>query len=165
MSKAKASHVSHTFPPCYQRDAEILILGSFPSIKSREEAFYYANPLNRFYDVLSMVFNEKKPVSLDEKKEFVYAHKLALYDVIKTCDIISSSDSSIKNVKPVDLSLIKAPIKMVVLNGKKAGALYIKYLSGSYDLPYQILPSTSPANAACSLKDLYDSWSNVLLKK
>ena len=158
-------HVSHECIPLYiNDDSEILILGSLPSVKSREEQFYYAHKRNRFFLVLARIFKDEQPNTLEEKKDFLKRHKIALYDVIYECDIHASSDASIKNPKVIDIEdiLTKYPnIKKIAINGGKAKALFDKYL-----LPLVInkveviyLPSTSPANARMSEKDLGDAYS------
>ncbi len=150
----------HPILPLYSKNSEILILGSFPSVKSRENEFFYAHPQNRFWKVLSAVFNSPLPQNTDEKKELVLKNKLALFDVIKQCDIKGSGDSTIKNVIPNDLSPIldNSDIKRIILNGKTAEKYYKKYLLPVINIDYVTLPSTSPANAAYSLDRLIDEW-------
>lgn len=154
----------HPIPPLYSKNSEILILGSFPSVKSRENEFFYAHPQNRFWKVLSAVFNSPLPKNTDEKKELVLKNKLALFDVIKQCDIKGSGDSTIKNVIPNDLSPIldDSDIKRIILNGKTAEKYYKKYLSPIINIDYVTLPSTSPANAAYSLDRLIEEWKRVI---
>lgn len=149
-------HVEHTFGPVYDSESRILILGSFPSVKSREISFYYGHPQNRFWKLLSLLFNEE----IKDKKTFLLKHHIALFDVIESCDIIGSSDTSIRNVKPNDLSLIinNSKIETVYLNGSKAYELYKKYCADKYDIDAIKLPSTSPANAAYSIEKLYNEW-------
>lgn len=149
-------HVEHTFGPVYDSESRILILGSFPSVKSREISFYYGHPQNRFWKLLSLLFNEE----IKDKKTFLLKHHIALFDVIESCDIIGSSDTSIRNVKPNDLSLIinNSKIETVYLNGSKAYELYKKYCADKYDIDAIKLPSTSPANAAYSIDDLFNEW-------
>lgn len=158
-------HVTHTFGPVYDEHSKILILGSMPSVKSREQQFYYGHPQNRFWKVLAAVFGEDVPISIEEKKEFLLRNGVALWDVIESCDIIGSSDSSIKNVKENDMRVIldKADIKTIYVNGGKAHELFIKYCTkymkeGKPNLVK--LPSTSPANAAWSLDKLIKTWKN-----
>lgn len=116
----------HNIGPFFDEKSNILILGSFPSVKSREENFYYANKQNRFWKVLAQVFKDQVPESESEKKDFLTAHGIALWDVIASCEILGSSDASIKDVKASDISLIleNAPIEKLVLNGKKAAQLF-----------------------------------------
>ncbi|HCL03239.1 MAG TPA: DNA-deoxyinosine glycosylase, partial [Lachnoclostridium phytofermentans] len=101
-------HVSHTFEPVFDKNSKILILGSFPSVKSREQEFYYGHPMNRFWRMLSTVLEKEIPSDSSKKREFLLENHIALWDVIDSCDIIGSSDSSIKNVIPTDLSRILA---------------------------------------------------------
>ncbi len=150
----------HPIPPLYSKNSEILILGSFPSVKSRENEFFYAHPQNRFWKVLSAVFNSPLPQNTDEKKELVLKNKLALFDVIKQCEIKGSGDSTIKNVIPNDLSPIieSSNIKHIFLNGKTAEKYYKRYIAPIIDIEFTTLPSTSPANAAYSLDRLIEEW-------
>ncbi len=159
-------HVEHSFPPVYGEDSEILILGSLPSVKSREQGFYYGHPKNRFWTLLSAVLSCQVPVTIEEKKEMLLKHRIAIYDVIASCDIIGSSDSSIKNVVPVNLNNIieKSKIKRIYANGKLAARLYRKYLEHQTGLPVTELPSTSPANAYYSLSMLQSAW-NVIVSE
>ena len=156
----------HPIPPLYSKNSEILILGSFPSVKSRENEFFYAHSQNRFWKVLSAVFNPPLPKNTDEKKELVLKNKLALFDVIKQCDIKGSGDSTIKNVIPNDLSPIldNTDIKRIILNGKTAEKYYKKYLLPVINIDYVTLPSTSPANAAYSLDRLIEEWKEFIRK-
>lgn len=154
----------HPIPPLYSKNSEILILGSFPSVKSRENEFFYAHPQNRFWKVLSAVFNSPLPQNTDEKKELVLKNKLALFDVIKQCEIKGSGDSTIKNVIPNDLSPIieNSNIKHIFLNGKTAEKYYKRYIAPIIDIEFTTLPSTSPANAAYSLDRLIEEWKRVI---
>jgi len=154
--------LSHPFPPLFDAESSRLILGSFPSFLSREQAFYYGHPQNRFWPLLASIYGERIPASIAEKKALILHHHLALYDVISSCVITGSSDASIRQVVPSDLSLIHAPIRRVILNGKTAGKLYERYQEAKLGLPYAILPSTSPANAAKSLADLEQEWGRIL---
>ena len=154
----------HSIDPVIGAGAEILILGSFPSVASREAGFYYAHKQNRFFKVLSAVYGEDIPATAEEKKALLIRNKTALWDVIKSCDVTKSSDSSIRNVVPNDIAALIAGtgIKAVYLNGKTAAALYEKYVSSSVLLPAVCLPSTSPANAKYSLEKLTEEWSVIL---
>lgn len=158
-------HLKHTLPIFANKDSRVLILGSFPSIKSRELGFYYSHPRNRFFMVLSAIFDEDCPISIDERKEFLKRHRIALYDVIKECDVISSDDSSIKNVTPVDIEEILKEypnIKVIGVNGKKASSLFDKYLKNKVDgIKTIYLPSTSPANAKASLSLLINRFKEL----
>ncbi len=155
--------VSHPIPPLYNHDSEILILGSFPSIKSREGAFFYNHPQNRFWYVLSHILNTPLPISIKEKREFILNNKIALWDVIKSCDIVNSSDSSIKNITTNDIDFIlkSSNVKMIFTNGAKASELYKKYIYPKVNIKAICLPSTSPANAKYTLDKLYEEWSII----
>lgn len=155
----------HTIEPFYNNNSKILILGSFPSIKSREIGFYYSHPQNRFWQVLANVFNEKNPSTINEKKALLKKNKIALYDVCASCQIKGSSDASIKDVEPNDLTKIfeSAKIKVIAFNGQKAFNLYQKYFKNKFEVELIGLPSTSPANAKYKLKDLINEYK--VLKK
>ena len=150
----------HPIAPVFDKDSKVLILGSFPSVKSREEGFFYGHPQNRFWKVTSQVFGEELPVTIDEKKAFLIRNHLAVWDVIGSCEIEGSSDSSIRNVTVNDLSVIldTADIRAIFLNGKKAEQYYKKYIFPALKRDAVCLPSTSPANAAWSLDKLTDAW-------
>lgn len=152
------------FGPLYNEQSRILILGSFPSVKSREQAFFYGHPQNRFWRVLASLCKEPMPETVDDKRALALAHGIALYDVIESCTIEGSSDASIRDVIPADLApiLAAAPIEHIYTNGKTAGRLYERYQAQTCPLPMTILPSTSPANAAWSLDRLIDAWSEAL---
>lgn len=162
---AEYTHITHPFRPLYDEESQILILGSLPSVKSREEGFYYGHPRNRFWAMLAGIWNERIPLDVEEKKQFILSHHLALYDAIESCDIIGSSDSSIRNVKPADLREIVecAKIKKILANGKTAGKYFSRYQEGSYQEIFRVMPSTSPANAAVSLEQLIECWRVELL--
>lgn len=154
----------HTIEPVYDERSKILILGSFPSVKSRETGFFYGHPQNRFWRVLAGVLQEEVPVTIDEKKEFLLLHHIALWDVIGSCDITGSSDSSIRNVVANDLTCIleKATIEQIYVNGKKAEQLYKRYIEPLVHRSAVCLPSTSPANAAWGLDRLVEAWGSLL---
>ena len=156
--------VSHEFPPVFDNSSEILILGSFPSVKSRQESFFYANPQNRFWKLMAQLLNESTPKDTKDKIVMIKKHKIALWDVIESCDIVGSSDSSISNVVPVDISQIlsRANIIKVYANGGKAFELYNKYLYPKTQLDITKLPSTSPANAGYSFDKLLSEWKKIL---
>ena len=120
--------IQHKIQPVYDRNSRILILGSFPSVKSREGGFFYHHPQNRFWKVLSALANDTLPTTIEEKKKFLLSHGIAVYDVIASCDIVGSSDSSIANVVPSDIKTIieKTGISKIYLNGNKAFELYEK---------------------------------------
>ena len=142
-------HIVHSFEPVYDKASEILILGTLPSVKSRENNFYYGHKQNRFWKVLATLLKEPVPDTIEEKKAMLLAHRIALWDVIQSCDIKGSSDSSIKNVTPTDLKQIldHCQIRQIYANGNKAGALYKKYQQPLTERDILVLPSTSPANA------------------
>ncbi|MBO6007576.1 MAG: DNA-deoxyinosine glycosylase [Lachnospiraceae bacterium] len=152
--------IVHPIPPLYDKNSRILILGSFPSVKSREACFFYGHPQNRFWKVTSSVFGEEVPQTIDEKKSFLLRNRIALWDVIGSCDITGSSDSSIKNVTPNDLSIIlqNADIGQIYVNGKTAYKYYIKYTEKMTGRSAICLPSTSPANAAWTIDRLVSEW-------
>jgi len=158
------THAVHTFPPVYRKDSRVLVLGSFPSVKSREQNFYYGHPQNRFWKVIAQITGEEVPVTIEEKKSLLLRSRIAVWDVIASCDIIGSSDSSIKNVTVNDFSAILAEssIQEIYTNGGKAYELYRKYVLGKVGQGAVKLPSTSPANATWSLGRLCQAW-NVLL--
>lgn len=152
--------IVHPIPPLYDSEAKILILGSFPSVKSREAEFFYGHPQNRFWKVISAVFEEELPTTIEEKRAFILRSRVALWDVIKSCEITGSSDSSIKNVTVNDIvPIIEATnISKIFVNGKKAYSLYKKYILPQTGIEATCLPSTSPANAGYSLDRLIEEW-------
>ena len=166
MNTQNYQHITHEFEPIFDERSRILILGTLPSVKSREGQFYYHHPQNRFWKVLAKICKTEPPATIAEKKAMLLEHGIAIWDVVQSCDIIGSSDSSIKNVTPADLSVIlrQAPVKTIFLNGGKAWDLYQKYCAGMTDLPAVKLPSTSPANAAWSLEKLVTVWKEELYK-
>lgn len=151
---------THTFEPIFDKNSEILVLGSFPSVKSRENNFYYAHPQNRFWRVVASVYSCPVPSSVEEKKNMLLSNKIAVWDVIRSCEITGSADSTIKSVIPNDLSeiLSVADIKKIYANGKTAQSLYNKYIKKNTGVDIISLPSTSPANAAYSLEKLIKEW-------
>lgn len=153
----------HPFPPLFDENSEILILGSFPSVKSREQMFFYGHLQNRFWRVVSAVCNAEVPVTIEEKRAFLLQNRIALWDVIASCDISGSSDSSIKNVTANDLTVIteNASIRQIFANGKTAEKYYNKYVRDTVCRDAVCLPSTSPANAAWSLNGLIKAWSVI----
>lgn len=154
------THVKHTFSPVYNEESRILILGSFPSVRSRENQFYYGHPQNRFWKVIAGIFKEPLPQTIDEKEDLLLRHRIAVWDVIDSCDIVGSSDSSIRNVVPNDMNLIlsNAKIQGIFANGGKAHQLFVKYCHKEGMPPLGKLPSTSPANAAWNLERLTAEW-------
>ena len=152
--------IIHPIPPVFDRNSRILVLGSFPSVKSREANFFYGHPQNRFWKVTAAVFGETVPVSVEEKKAFLLRNRIAVWDVIHSCDINGSSDASIRNVVPNDLSVIldAADIRTIFVNGKTAERYYRQYTEPRTGRSVVCLPSTSPANAAWSVERLADAW-------
>ncbi len=157
--------MTHPFPPLYDKDSQILILGSFPSVRSREQRFFYGHPQNRFWKVIAAVYGERVPETIEEKKRLILNHRLALWDVIAACEIEGSSDASIRNARPNDLSEIfgNASIKKIIVNGRTAEKLYKKYIEPVSGVTAAALPSTSPANAAWKLEMLTETWGRELL--
>ena len=152
--------MKHPFPPLYRGDSKILILGSFPSVKSRQQNFFYGHPQNRFWRVLAGVLDEEVPNTIEDKKDFLYQHGIALWDVLAACEIEGSADSSIKNAVPNDLSpiLTGAQIRAVFVNGRTAEKYYRKYIQPLTGRQAICLPSTSPANAAWTEDRLKETW-------
>ena len=156
--------VAHPFDPVIAPESRVLILGSFPSVKSREQGFYYGHPQNRFWRVLAEVYHEPLPLTIPAKRELVLRHGLALWDVIASCDITGSSDASVKNAVPVDIERVMrvARIQTVICNGALSGKLYARYLQPLMGIEALVLPSTSPANAAWTLPRLVEAWGTSL---
>jgi len=150
----------HTIKPIVDSTSKILIVGTFPSVKSREANFYYHNPQNRFWKVISSLVDEPVPTSIEAKTEMLLKHHIAVWDVIYSCDITGSSDNSIQNVVPNDIQklLQETDIKHIYANGSKADDLYMRYCFASTGLATIKLPSTSPANATYTLEQLIDCW-------
>lgn len=159
--------INHELEPFFDQNSEILILGSLPSVKSRQEKFYYAHPQNRFWKTLSKVYDEDLPQSIEGKKQFLKRHKIALWDVIKSCDIDGSSDSSIKNVIPNEINIIlnKTNITKIYTTGNKAYQLYNKYCLHHTHIKATKLPSTSPAYCPKNIDDILFKEYHQLTKK
>lgn len=157
------SHESHGIQPVFDENSKILILGSFPSVKSRENHFFYGHPQNRFWKVLAGVLEAPTPTSIEEKKAFLLKNHIAVWDVIDSCDIEGSSDSSIKNVTPNHLNHIldHSSVEKIFTNGNVSAKLYEKYCLPETNKTAGKLPSTSPANAAYSLERLISSWMQI----
>lgn len=157
------THVSHDFEPVFDENSKVLILGTFPSVKSRENQFYYGHPQNRFWKVIAGLTESEVPQTIEEKKKLLLEHGIAIWDVIESCDIIGSSDSSIKNVVPADIERVVANSKIqnIYANGGTAKKLYEKYSQKKTGWEIIGLPSTSPANAAYSLERLLECWQEV----
>ena len=156
--------IEHTIAPVYDENSRILILGSFPSVKSREQKFFYGHKQNRFWKVLAGILGCEVPQTIEEKKKILLTHHIAVWDVIQSCDIKGSSDSSIKNVVPTDLGQIisNSRIERVYCNGAASGNYYKKYQQKVLGIEAVVLPSTSPANAAYSLDRLIGIWSGTI---
>ena len=154
----------HTFEPIYNEQSKILILGTFPSVKSREGNFYYNHPQNRFWKVISTLIDSPLPNSIEEKKEMLRQHHIAIWDVIYSCDIKGSSDSSIQNVVPNDIAKVlnQSSIKSIYANGNKAYELYYRFCFEKIKKDIIKLPSTSPANASYSLEKLVECWNEII---
>jgi len=165
MSKMKSKYEHHSmgFEPVYDEKSRIMVLGSFPSVKSRDEGFYYGNVQNRFWRVIATVTGRPIPKTIAQKKELLLSQGIAIWDVIESCDIIGSADSTIKNVIPADIAgiLKTAKIEKIFVNGQTAGRLYDRFLLPITKIEANVLPSTSPANARMNIDDLVDAWSCI----
>ncbi len=150
----------HTISPIYDAESEILILGSFPSVKSRESNFFYAHKQNRFWKVLANVLKCNCPETVEEKKKMLFENRIAVWDVIKSCTLKGSSDSEIENVEVNDITLIlkNSSVKKIFANGGKSYELYMKHIYPITMIKAIKLPSTSSANASWSMKRLTDAW-------
>lgn len=158
------TEVVHPFPPVVGPESRILILGSFPSVASRAEGFFYGHPRNRFWPMLAGIFGEMVPASIPEKRAMILRHGLALWDVIASCAIEGSADASVRDAVPVDIRLVTeaAPIRAVLCNGGLAARLYERHLLPVTGIPARAMPSTSPANAAWSMARLMETWGPAL---
>lgn len=156
--------IVHPFAPVWDERSRVLVLGTFPSVLSRETAFYYGHPRNRFWQVLAAVFGQSVPQTVAEKRALLALHGVALWDVLASCDIVGSADGSIRNAVPNEVGalLAAAPIRRVCCNGKTAAALYRRWCEPQTGLPAVALPSTSPANAAWTLPRLIAAWGDPL---
>ena len=159
-----STHVTHEIEPVYDKNSRVLLLGTMPSPKSRETGFFYGHPQNRFWKVLALLFDEPTPETIEEKRDLCLRHRIALWDVLSSCDIEGASDASIKNAKPNDLAQIlnAAPIQAVFTTGTKAGQLYKKLCEPVTSIPCTVLPSTSPANSRVSLAELCTTYKQAL---
>lgn len=159
-----AQHIIHPIPPLYDAECKILILGSFPSIKSREAMFFYGHPQNRFWKLLARLFDEPVPQSIEEKRILALSRHIAMWDTIHSCTIVGSSDSSIRDVVPNDLSVIleNSRVNRIFCNGATSYKLYMKYIYPTTGIEAIKLSSTSPANAAYSLERLAAEWGRIL---
>lgn len=156
--------IVHPIPPLYNENSRILILGSFPSVKSREAAFFYGHPQNRYWAVVAKILGVRKPETVEEKRELMLKNGIAMWDVIASCEIKGSSDSSIENVTANDLSVIldNSKVEKIFVNGKTAEKYYNKYTYPKTQIKAICLPSTSPANAAWSIDRLVDEWKIII---
>ena len=157
------SLVVHPFPPLFSENSRSLILGSFPSVKSREAMFFYGHPQNRFWKVIAAVYGAEVPVTLEQKTDLILGSGLALWDSIQSCVIRGSSDSSVRDVVPNDLSVILkgSRVDRIFCNGALSCKMYTKYILPQTGIEAIKLPSTSPANAAFSLERLIEEWSII----
>ena len=156
-------YLQHPFGPLFNENSHVLILGSFPSVKSREQNFFYGHPQNRFWRVIAAVFDQPVPQNIEEKKQLILTNGLALWDSIASCEITGSSDASIKNARANDLDIIlgNCSIERIYCNGRKSHQLYCKYIEPETGREAICLPSTSPANAQWSLERLIEAWSAI----
>ena len=156
--------IEHPFGPLYTERSRVLILGSFPSVKSREQNFFYGHPQNRFWRLVAALYDDDTPQTVEERRDFLLRHHIALWDVLASCRIVGSSDSSIRDAVPNDIRpiLAGAPVRGIFTNGQTAFRLYRQYLLPQIGRDAVCLPSTSPANAAWSFDRLIGAW-NVIL--
>ncbi len=154
----------HPIPPLFDENSQTLILGSFPSVKSREAMFFYGHPQNRFWRLIARLAGQETPQTVEDKKRLILENRLALWDTIRSCTVTGSSDSSIRDAEPNDLSLIlnNSRVSRIFCNGAASYKLYQKYILPINGIPAQKLPSTSPANAAWSMERLEEAWRVVL---
>ncbi|MCH5303638.1 MAG: DNA-deoxyinosine glycosylase [Ruminococcus sp.] len=157
---SETNNIVHPFMPLYDENSRTLILGSFPSVKSREEMFFYGHPQNRFWKLIAELYGEKVPQSIKDKKTLILKNNLALWDTIKSCTITGSSDSSVKDVVPNDISEIlkNSKVDRIFCNGALSYKMYMKYIYPKTKIEAVKLPSTSPANAAFSIERLKAAW-------
>ena len=153
--------VEHPFGPLFDGNSRMLILGSFPSVKSREQQFFYGHPQNRFWKVIAALYGQEEPRTIPEKRTLILSHGLALWDSIASCVITGSSDATIREVRPNDLRIIldHSPIERIFCNGRKSHEMYERYIQPVTGREAACLPSTSPANAQWSLEKLTAAWS------
>ena len=158
------NYVEHPFPPVVGPGSHVLILGSFPSMRSREEGFFYGHPRNRFWPLLAALYGEDTPPDIPARRDLILRHGLALWDVIASCRIEGSSDATVRDAVPVDIRRVleAADIRRVVCNGALSGRLYAQHLQMTVGLEAMVVPSTSPANAAWSLTRLMPVWRDAL---
>ena len=153
--------IGHPFGPLYDGNSRVLILGSFPSVKSREQNFFYGHPQNRFWKTIAALYHQETPVTIPRKRELILSHGLALWDSIASCVVTGSADASIRDVRPNDLRIIldHCPVSRIYCNGRKSFEMYEKYIRPDIGREAVCLPSTSPANAQWSPERLTEAWS------
>lgn len=164
-SKAKRTCVTHEFPALFDRESQVLMLGSIPSPKSREMAFYYGHPQNRFWKVMAAVLGENIPETIPQKKAMLKKHHIALWDVLDSCTIVGASDTSIEDPIPNNISALvkKSKVTRIFCTGATAYNLYQKFCAKEVGIDAVKLPSTSPANCAVSLEKLVAAYKEILL--
>ena len=164
--KAAYTPVGPGFAPLFGNHAKALILGSFPSPKSREQGFYYGNPQNRFWRLLAFITNAPEPKTIAEKTALILQNDLALWDTVQSCEIRGASDASMRHVQPNDVAALvrRLGVQAVFCNGAASGRVYAKYAQAAAGIPAVVLPSTSPANAAWSMERLQQAWGSELGK-
>ena len=162
-SNGNKETIIHPIEPVFDEYSKILILGSFPSVRSREVSFFYGHKQNRFWKLMEMIFETEELNTIEEKKNFLHENHIALWDVIHSCKITGSSDASISDVVPNDLSVIlnKSPIERIYVNGRTAEKMYRKYILDEIQRDCIVLPSTSPANAVFTMERLYEVWKQI----
>ena len=162
-SETMKTRLNHPFGPLYDENSRVLILGSFPSVKSREQNFFYGHPQNRFWKVVSIIFEQPVPQTVEEKKQLILSSGLALWDSLASFEITGSSDSSIRNARANDIRIIldSCNIERIYCNGRKSHELYKKYIEPQTGREAVCLPSTSPANAQWTLEKLIEEWSVI----
>ena len=160
---AAPQKIIHPIPPLYDKDSRVLILGSFPSVKSREAMFFYGHPQNRFWPLMARLFGEDVPANIEEKKDLALRHNIALWDSIHSCTIVGSSDSSVRDVVPNDISgiLKGSRVEAIFCNGALSHRMYTRYIFPTTGIEAVALPSTSPANAAFGMDRLAERWSVI----
>ena len=158
------NYLQHPFGPLFNENSRVLILGSFPSVKSREQNFFYGHPQNRFWKVIAALAGAPVPQTIEEKKELILSNHLALWDSIASCEITGSSDSSIRNATANDISVIldNSKVERIYCNGRKSHELYQRYIEPAIGRSAICLPSTSPANAQWTLDKLIEAWAEIM---
>lgn len=156
------SEIKVGFPPVYDKNSKILILGSFPSVKSRKIEFYYGNPQNRFWRTLCAYFGEEIPFTTEGKRELLIKREVALWDIVTECEIVGSQDATIKNFKVADIKTLlqNSDIRYIILNGSKAHEIFMKFYA-DLKVPYEKLSSTSPANTHFTSEEWHDALSRA----